>query len=121
MADVLACPVTACADIDTAMADADIAVTTTPSTRPLIQAHHLRPGLHITAMGSDAEHKNEISPRAIAAANRYICDRASQTRNLGELRHAIAAGRGDADTEVDRKSTSLNSSHSCATHMTASA
>src|SRR3546814_17475214 len=30
MADVLACPVTACADIDTAMADVDIAVTTTP-------------------------------------------------------------------------------------------
>src|SRR5690606_4939718 len=44
--------------IDAALDGADIAITTTPSREPLIQAQHLRPGLHITAMGSDAEHKN---------------------------------------------------------------
>jgi ornithine cyclodeaminase len=83
--------VVACADIDAAMADADIAVTTTPSRTPLLSAKHLRPGLHITAMGSDAEHKNEIAPDAIAAA-RYVCDRLTQVRVLGELHHAIEAG-----------------------------
>lgn len=52
-----------CASVDEAMTGVDIAITCTPSREPLIEARHLHPGLHITAMGSDAEHKNEISPR----------------------------------------------------------
>ncbi|MDR9754103.1 ectoine utilization protein EutC [Pseudomonas sp. SZMC_28357] len=84
--------VTACATVDEAMADSDIAITCTPSRAPLIEARHLRPGLHITAMGSDAEHKNEISPQVVAQVDRYVADRLSQTRILGELHHALAAG-----------------------------
>ncbi len=85
------------ADIERAVADADIVVTTTPSREPLLHARHLRPGMHVTAMGSDAEHKNEIAPDAIAAATRYVCDRLAQVRVLGELHHAIAAGAVAAD------------------------
>lgn len=81
-----------CATVDAAMDGVDIAITTTPSREPLIQARHLQPGLHITAMGSDAEHKNEIAPAALARVDRYIADRLSQTRLLGELHHALAAG-----------------------------
>lgn len=84
--------VTACASIDAALEGVDIAITCTPSREPLIQARHLHPGLHITAMGSDAEHKNEISPHALAAVDCYVADRLSQTRVLGELHHALAAG-----------------------------
>jgi ornithine cyclodeaminase len=82
-------------DVHHAVAEADIAITTTPSRVPLIEAADLHPGLHITAMGSDAEHKNEIAPAALAAA-RYICDRVQQTRVLGELHHALEAGVVDA-------------------------
>jgi ectoine utilization protein EutC len=81
-----------CASIDEAMAEVDIAITCTPSREPLIEARHLHPGLHITAMGSDAEHKNEISPQVLAQVDRYVADRLSQTRLLGELHHALAAG-----------------------------
>ncbi|TLX57787.1 ornithine cyclodeaminase family protein [Stutzerimonas nosocomialis] len=81
-----------CSSIDEALADADIALTTTPSREPLIEARHLRPGLHITAMGSDAEHKNEIAPAVLAAVDLYVADRLSQTRLLGELHHALEAG-----------------------------
>jgi ectoine utilization protein EutC len=84
--------VTSCASIDEAMVDVDIAITSTPSRAPLIQSHHLRPGLHITAMGSDAEQKNEISPQALAQVDLYVADRLSQTRILGELHHALASG-----------------------------
>ena len=73
-----------------ALKRADIAITTTPSREPLIHARDLHPGLHITAMGSDAEHKNEIAPDVFKAA-RYVCDRLQQTRVLGELHHAIEA------------------------------
>jgi len=85
--------------IDAALDGADIVITTTPSREPLIQPQHLRPGLHITAMGSDAEHKNEIAPTVLARVDAYVADRLSQTRVLGELNHAIAAGLVAADAD----------------------
>jgi len=81
-----------------AVSGADIVVTTTPSATPLLQGEWLGPGQHVTAMGSDAEHKNEIDPSAIARADVYVADSLSQTRRLGELHHAIAAGLIGADT-----------------------
>ncbi|MCV0394169.1 MAG: ectoine utilization protein EutC [Rhizobiaceae bacterium] len=70
---------------------ADVIVTTTPAEKPVLKAGWLEPGQHITAMGSDSEHKNELDP-AIVATGFYVADRLSQTRRLGELRHAIRAG-----------------------------
>lgn len=81
-----------CGSVDEAMQGVDIAITCTASREPLIQPRHLQPGLHITAMGSDAEHKNEIAPQALAQVDRYVADRLSQTRVLGELHHALRAG-----------------------------
>ncbi len=92
MSDRLGMTVTAVADPRDAVAGADIIVTTTPSDMPLVMADWLEPGQHLTAMGSDAEHKNEIDPAALLRADRYVADRLSQTRRLGELHHAIAAG-----------------------------
>lgn len=68
---------------------ADIVVTTSPAEAPIIAA--VSPGTHVTAMGSDAPHKNEVAPELLAAA-RYIPDCLAQTRIQGELHHAIAAG-----------------------------
>jgi ornithine cyclodeaminase len=87
----LGVPCEAASDVSDALAHADLAITATPSRTPLIEAAHLHAGLHITAMGSDAEHKNEIAPAALAALH-YVCDRARQARVLGELHHALAAG-----------------------------
>jgi ornithine cyclodeaminase len=69
-----------------------LVVTTTPAREPILQADWLHPGLHITAMGSDQAEKNEIDPRALARADIYVCDRASQAESLGELRTALAEG-----------------------------
>jgi ornithine cyclodeaminase len=71
---------------------ADIVVTTTPATEPVILAEWLSPGQHLTAMGSDAEHKNEIDPALVARVELYVADSLAQTRRLGELHHAIDAG-----------------------------
>ncbi len=89
----LGIPVRASADVADATADADIVVTTTPSSEPLLLARHVFAGQHITAMGSDAEHKNEIDPLIIADKAAYFCDRLAQTRKLGELHHAIEKQR----------------------------
>lgn len=90
----LSIPVEAAATPEAACRGADIIVTTTPATQPILQVDWLRPGQHITAMGSDAEHKNEIAAAAMAKVS-YFADSLSQTRRLGELHHAIAAGLVD--------------------------
>ena len=84
------------------VADAQLVVTATASRMPLLRAEWLHPGLHITAMGSDQNDKSEIEPRALAAADLYVCDRVSQCEELGELRSALAAGvwAGGAPSEL---------------------
>ncbi|KAB2767213.1 cyclodeaminase [Ochrobactrum sp. WV_118_8] len=94
----LGIPVTAIADAKEACDGTDIIVTTTPSETPLIKAEWLAPGQHVTAMGSDAEHKNEIDPALFQRSIIYVADSLSQTRRLGELHHAISAGIVAADT-----------------------
>jgi len=87
-------------DAARAAAGADVIVTTTPSAEPLVHAGFVSAGQHITAMGSDAEHKNEIAPAIVSMADLYVADSAKQTRRLGELHHAIEAGLMAADAEV---------------------
>ena len=84
-----------------AVRSADVVVTTTPSRTPLIEAAWLHPGLHVTAMGSDAPEKNELDPAILARADRFVCDRRSQSALVGELRSAIAAGAVPVDWPVD--------------------
>jgi ornithine cyclodeaminase len=82
-----------------AMAGADVIVTTTPTAEPLVMADWLEPGQHITAMGADQEHKNEIEAACLTRVDLYVADRRSQTEKLGELRSALAASviKPDAD------------------------
>jgi len=74
-------------------------VTTTPAREPIVQAEWLRPGQHITAMGSDAAYKNEIAPGAVARVTRFVCDVISQSYSLGELGPASAADAVDPDRD----------------------
>jgi ornithine cyclodeaminase len=69
--------------------NADILITTTPSKKPLVDFSSLPKGIHITAMGSDAEEKNELEPDIIKNCDVYVPDSQAQTSILGELNHAI--------------------------------
>lgn len=93
----LGIPVAAASSPKDAVRGADIVVTTTPSSEPILQRDWLEPGQHVTAMGSDAEHKNELDPAIIAEADLYVADSFKQTRRLGELHHAIEAGFVNVD------------------------
>lgn len=84
-------PVTTAGSAAEAVKDADVVVTTTPATEPILQDEWVGPGQHITAMGADAESKNEIDP-AIIARSVYVADSLGQTRQVGELHHAIDKG-----------------------------
>jgi ectoine utilization protein EutC len=99
MRSALGVPVRVAATAEDVVNKADVLVTTTPAKKPLIRRDWLHPGLHITAMGSDAPDKNELDPRILAEADRFVCDRNAQSRQLGEMRTALATGL-IADTYV---------------------
>ena len=79
----------------------EILITCTPSKSPIIKSEWLKKGLHITAMGSDAEMKNELDPKIIKYCDYYIPDSQSQTSILGELNHAIKAGLVSAEKKYN--------------------
>ena len=85
-------PTRAEADPEAAARSADIIVTTTAARQPILQAGWLQPGQHVTAMGSDQPGKNELDPQCLKRADLYVADRLGQTRLMGELRAALAAG-----------------------------
>ena len=85
---------------ETAVRAADVIITTTPATAPILHADWLRPGQHVTAMGSDAEHKNEVAPEVLARADRLVVDSRTQCERLGELHHALDTGTVRADSAI---------------------
>lgn len=85
-------------DAETLVQQSQLVVTTTPARTPVLMADWLHPRLHITAMGSDQAGKNEIDPKALAAANLYVADRLSQCEVSGELETIRAAGVALKDT-----------------------
>nr|WP_319385155.1 cyclodeaminase [uncultured Roseibium sp.] len=101
MAAALGIEVSAASDLEGSVREADVIVTTTPSAEPLIRADWLRAGHHVTAMGSDQEHKLELDPACLTAADLYVPDSQSQTELLGELHHAISAGIVPASRKFD--------------------
>ncbi len=60
--------------------------------RPILRAEWLRPGQHVTAMGSDQPGKNELDPHCLSRADLYVADRLARRGMIGELRAALAAG-----------------------------
>jgi ornithine cyclodeaminase len=78
-----------CFSAEELVTTSDLIITTTPSSNPLIKNEWVKKGTHITAMGSDAEHKNELDPKILATCDLYVPDSQTQTSILGELHHAL--------------------------------
>jgi ornithine cyclodeaminase len=80
-----------------AVAGADVVITATGSTTPLLEAGWLAAGTHVTAVGSDMPHKQELDPAILAKADKYVPDSIEAAATSGELHHAIEAGALDVD------------------------
>jgi ornithine cyclodeaminase len=80
-----------------AVAGAAVVVTATSASEPLIAAESIAQGTHVTAVGSDMPHKQELDPRILAAAHKYVPDSIGTTLASGELHHAVNAGVFSAD------------------------
>ena len=64
--------------------NADFVVTTTPSRKPIIQKHHIKPGTHINAIGADARGKQELEPVLLKNA-KVVVDDIEQASHGGEI------------------------------------
>ena len=84
--------------VEDLVTNSDLIITTTPSSKPLIKNEWLKKGMHITAMGSDAEHKNELDPKILSSCDVYVPDSQAQTSILGELHHALKDNLINPDT-----------------------
>lgn len=79
-------------DAEEVAASSNLIVTCTPSTKPLLRAAWIRPGTHITAVGSDTPEKQELDPAILAKADRVVVDSLSQSELRGEVFKALGAG-----------------------------
>jgi ornithine cyclodeaminase len=67
----------------------------------LLRAADIRPGTHITAMGSDTESKQELSAELLAKADLVVADSIAQYLVRGEISRALAAGAIERDGLVE--------------------
>jgi len=82
-------------------AAANLIVTCTPATRPILKAEWIRPGTHITAVGSDTAAKQELEAGILAQADRVVVDSFSQSELRGEVYKAVSAGAIGRDRLVE--------------------
>jgi ornithine cyclodeaminase len=84
--------VSATMDIAELCANANLIVTTTPASEPLIMADMVKPGTHITAMGSDTLEKIELDSAILKMADLVVVDSIEQSETRGEIMWARKAG-----------------------------
>lgn len=67
----------------------ELLITATPSKEPIVHDDWIGEGMHITAVGADAIHKQELDENILKRADSIICDFIPQSASHGELRAAI--------------------------------
>lgn len=72
-------------------ADADVLLTTTPSTKPLIKNEWISDGTHINAIGADAPGKQELDPLILTRSRIFVDDR-EQAYHSGEVNVPLRDG-----------------------------
>lgn len=89
MRDRVAAEMVDCATVDEAVDGADVVVLATKSSSPVLLARHLRPGLHVSSIGSARLDQFELAPEAFARFDLVVCD--SVEHVAGEAGDAAAA------------------------------
>ena len=80
LAPELALPVRAAGSAAEAVSDADIVVTATNSSIPVVMSEWLAPGTHVNAMGANAPSRRELDPQIVLRAAAVVTDDITQAR-----------------------------------------
>lgn len=86
--------------VEAVVKESAVIVTTTPARQGFIKPEWLHPCLHITAMGSDTEEKQELHADVLTHSDIVACDLKTQSFRLGELRSALAQNLMTEDSAV---------------------
>lgn len=78
--------------VERAVTGSDVIVTATMSNSALVMVDWVGTGVHVTAVGSDSPEKQELDPKLLRKADKYVVDSVKQCAQLGELHHAIEQG-----------------------------
>lgn len=93
MSEKLSVPVEAAASAEEAVHDADIAITSTTASKPVLEGRWLRAGMHINAIGANFPEKAELDADAVNRADVIFADSREQSKlEAGDL---IQAFEGD--------------------------
>ena len=87
----ISCAITATEDLEGACRQTDVILTATPCREGLIDADWIRPGTHLSCIGSDMEGKQELEISLLGKA-RVFCDDLAQVVAVGECEKAVKAG-----------------------------
>jgi len=99
----LGIPVTAASSAEEAVRDADIVITSTTSTNPVVEGRWLRRGAHINAIGANFPQKRELDSDAVLRCDVIAADSREQSRQeAGDLIHVFGddASRWDQVREL---------------------
>jgi ornithine cyclodeaminase len=83
--------ITGTTEIDLVTSRCNLIVTTTASRKAILSADSILPGTHITAMGADAEGKQEIDAALVAKADIVVADSIEQCIDHGDIGYAVRA------------------------------
>lgn len=87
-------------DLEQAVRAADIILTATPSRAALIKRDWVKPGTHLSCIGSDMEGKQELDERLLAQG-KVFCDDLTQAITVGECEKAIKQGLFSPDRIIE--------------------
>ena len=88
-------------DLENLVKESRLIITTTSSKEPLIQSDWIKPGTHITAVGSDTPEKCELDPNIVSMADLVVADSLDQNLIRGEIYQAIKRSLIDAKSIVE--------------------
>lgn len=82
----------AAGSVEEALEGADVVTTCTAAKarQAVLRPEHLRPGLHLNAIGGDCPGKTELDPGVLTAVDRIVVEFAPQTRIEGEIQQLPA-------------------------------
>ena len=91
----VSCPVSAVSSIEEALHGADIVVTATSATDPIVRPDMLEPGMHLAVVGSSSPKMRELEGEAVARCRVWVDSREAAQVEAGDILIPLRQGRID--------------------------
>lgn len=87
--------------LDDITSTCDLIVTATSATSPILFANKIRKGTHITAIGADTSHKQELDEKIFGIADIVVADSITQCVERGDISRAVLSNTINKDNLIE--------------------